>query len=170
MEKYSVSMRIFHWLVGSIIIILLAIGYTMTSMTDDATKWQVYNLHKSMGVLVLALVLFRILNRLRSSLPSTEVGPLETKIASLNYFLFYVLLFVIPFSGYSMSAFLGYKVEFFGLMTIPNIYPHNLEMSKICKIIHETSTTSILVLLALHIAGFLKHFIIDKKNLLKRMV
>ncbi len=169
MEKYNASMRIMHWLVGVLIIAILALGLYMTGMPDGDPKWEVYAIHKSLGMIALFLFIIRFINRMKSNVPAPEGKAWEIKLSKANYSVLYVLMFVAPFSGYSASSLSGYPVSIFGY-TVPNIYSHNPEIGKIFGQMHDISTYALMFFIALHVAGFLKHLIIDKRNLLKKIV
>lgn len=131
----------------------------------------IYNLHKSLGVLVIFLFFARIINRHINKAPA----PLENlqnweKISSkITHILLYLLMFIIPVSGYLMSNSYGYAVKFFGI-EMPFLIEKNYEIGPIFGETHEVAAFTIIGLIILHIGAVLKHKFIDKKDVLKRMI
>lgn len=173
--KYSLSSRILHWSMAAIIIFLLWLGIYMSHfLSKEATnRMDFYNLHKSLGVLILALIFVRIINRfikkppaLPNSLPKWEIFA-----AQITHFLLYLSMILIPLSGYLMSNSFGYAVKFFGIK-LPFLVKTNFDLGKIFSEIHELAAYSLIGLIVFHIAGALKHRFFDKKenDVLNRMI
>lgn len=70
--KYALTSRILHWVMAVLIIFLLGLGIYMNDFLDkdSVNRLDVYNLHKSLGVVVLILVFLRIINRLLTRTPA----------------------------------------------------------------------------------------------------
>ena len=93
--KYPKSMRIFHWLMAVLIILMLPLGLFMEDF-PDSIKFQAYGLHKSIGAALLILVIFRVLNRLNSQVPPAHenISKNEVTLAKLGHLAFYILIFI----------------------------------------------------------------------------
>lgn len=173
--KYSISSRIIHWLMAIIILGLLGMGIYMTEFLskEAPNRMDVYNLHKSFGVIALILVFIRIINRfiykspaLPASMPKAEII-----LAQLAHLGLYLLMIVVPLSGYLMSNSFGYPAMFFG-HELPFLVERNFEYGKFFSEAHELSAYGLLGLVALHVLGALKHRFFDKpeNDVLKRML
>jgi cytochrome b561 len=167
MQKYKISSRILHWLMAVIIISLLAVGIYMTNFLpkDAANRMEIYNLHKSFGVLALILIAVRIINRAvftAPALPET-INRFEQKLAHLVHILLYVLMIVVPVSGYLMSNSFGYPVKLFSI-EMPFLIEQNFELGKIFHEIHEIAPYVLIAILVLHISGAVKHRYFDKNK------
>jgi cytochrome b561 len=68
-----------------------------------------------------------------------------------------------------MSICYGYSVGWFGIV-LPSILIKNEQLGEYFSEIHEISANILIGLIVLHIIGFIKHLVVDKKNLLKRMI
>lgn len=173
-QKYPLSSRIIHWLMALIIIFLLALGIYMTGLSkEDPSRMEIYSLHKSLGAIALILIFLRILNRLvkpAPKLPETLVKS-ERILAHLAHIGLYVLMIVVPLSGYLMSNYFGYPVQIFGIQ-MPTLVQTNFDIGKIFHETHEIAPYILLGLVSLHILGALKHRFFDKpeNNVLKRMI
>jgi len=167
-KKYTFVTKLLHWLIALIVLTMLSIGFFMSSL-PDAFKPQVYALHKSFGLTVLALMLLRIVIITyygRPRLP-TRISRLEKISSRAIQYSFYVLLLVLPLSGWIMSTAGGRVPIYFGLLALP--FPgvsHNQALSSQADLIHCILAWVVLILVLLHIAIGLSH---RRDGLLKRM-
>ena len=126
--KYALTSRILHWVMAILIIFLLGLGIFMSDFLSEESpnRMEVYNLHKSLGVLVLILLFLRVINRLLTHTPPLPfaISALEKKLAKFGHLALYFLMFTTPFSGYLMSSFAGYPVKFFSF-ELPNFFQAN---------------------------------------------
>jgi cytochrome b561 len=173
--KYSLSSRIIHWLMAVLIIAILAIGIYMTEFLpkDSVNRSQIYSFHKSLGVMAIILIITRIINRFLNKAPNLpqSMAKAEKILAHLGHVGLYLLMIIVPVSGYLMSNSFGYAVSFFSL-ELPFVVEKNFELAKIFAEIHELSSYSILGLVAIHVLAVIKHRFFDKpeNDVLKRMI
>lgn len=174
-QKYHPWVRIIHWLMALIIILLLAVGFYMTNWLDkeSVNRMIIYNIHKSFGALVLFLVVARIFIRLSKPIPPlpNSISVFVKKIAHLVHILLYGLMIFMPLSGYLMSNSFGYPVHLFGL-PLPMLVEKNIEMGKFFAETHKILGFTFVAVLGLHIAGVVKHRFFDRSenDVLKRMI
>jgi cytochrome b561 len=168
--RYPFFIRLLHWTMAAIVVTLIAVGWTMSGLPREAeNRGFLYDLHKSFGVLILLLALLRVSARLRSRIPPLPpFTPYEKILAKLSHYLLYALLVIIPIMGILMVNGFGFEVPFFGL-TLPRVFPLNRELAGLAKEVHEVLAYSLLGLVALHVAAVIKHWYIDRVNLLGRM-
>lgn len=169
--KYALNLRILHWLIAILIIGLLIVGLWMEGLGADPIRPQVYMLHKSFGIVVLALVVARIAARLKNGKPpfTQPITKWEKVLISGVEYLLYAGMLLMPLSGFLMSSFGGHPVSLFNLWTIPFPFEKDPELGKLFRMIHGYIGYAMIGLIGLHVAGFLKHLVIDKVNLLRRM-
>jgi cytochrome b561 len=173
--KYALSSRIIHWLMAILIFSTFAIGIYMDDFLDHESenRFAVYDLHKSLGMLVFFLLLIRVLNRLIKTPPALpeSISSLDKKLAKIGHYFLYLLMFLTPLSGYLMSSFAGYPVKLFSL-EIPNFVGTNFELAKFFSETHEIVAFSLLGMVAIHILAIFKHYFFDKipVNILKRII
>lgn len=174
-EKYSLSARIIHWLMGLLILSLLALGIYMTEFlpADAPNKFQIYDLHKSLGVVALIFIFIRIINRFICNPPADlqTLPKVELMAAKFVHFLLYALMIAVPLSGYLMSNSYGFPVHLFAI-TMPNLIAANPANGGFFAEIHEIGAYSLLGLVILHFLGAMKHRFFDKpeNDVLKRML
>lgn len=166
--KYPLSMRIFHWTVSVLVIFMLALGLALANGLDKTANGPaLVGLHKSIGVLILLLVVGRLLNRIAHKDQVPPYAPTmpfyERWAAWVVHRLLYLCLFVIPLSGYMMSSYSPKSsgVAFFGI-PLPIFVEKNEELAKAFFEIHETTSFILIGLLVLHLAGVIKHRFFDK--------
>lgn len=164
MGKYHISIRVLHWLMALLVICTIALGFLMDSPN-------LYGIHKSIGVTLLILLSLRILSRLRTKSPEipSEIKSVERRLAKLGHFALYSLLLLMPVSGWLMSNFAGYPVKLWGMATF-TVVEKNKEFAGIANEVHEYLAYALIAMIVLHVVGFLKHLIVDKLNLLRRIL
>ena len=169
-DQYGLIAKIFHWLIAVLIIALLPVGLFMGGMENSPFKFQVYALHKSFGLLVFFLGLGRILWRFISPPPDhlETHAHWEVTLAGAAHFWLYVCIIGMPLSGWLMSSAGEFPVPFFGIQ-MPHLMGKDEALGHLFGEVHEILAFTLLFVLGLHIAGALKHHVIDKDATLMRM-
>lgn len=169
--SYGLITKLFHWIISVVIIIMLIVGFTMTSMMPSDDKWQLYGAHKATGVIVFSLIIFRFLWRLINTqvqLPSDLPG--WQKLASkFTHYLLYAFMFLMPITGVLMSRYGGHEINVFGMFTILP-YEKNHLLSELFNNIHSFSSFGFAGLICLHFCAGMYHHFIRKDNVLMRMI
>lgn len=172
-ERYGIISICFHWVMAIIVIALIGIGIYMAESEWSDKIAKLYSLHKSFGVLILMLVIFRIIwnfsNKESPTLPD-NLPKWQNISAKISHSLLYLLLFIIPISGCVMSLSAGYSISFFGLFNLPEVIPANSDIKKIASLIHEYSAFFLMFLIIVHAGAALQHHFFYKDNILKRML
>jgi cytochrome b561 len=172
-QKYPISSRILHWSMSAMIIFLLFLGIYMADFLDkDApNKLEIYNLHKSFGVVVFILLVVRVLNRLIYKAPplSNSFSKREIILSHIVHGSLYLLMALMPISGYFASNSFGFSVHFFSI-ELPRLVETNQDFGKFFAESHKIIGYSMIVLITLHFAGAMKHRLLDKDDTLKRMI
>lgn len=170
-DRYSLSMRIIHWLMAVLIIILIGVGLWMSDLPSDyPNRVYVYNMHKSFGIIALILVLMRIINRAGSEIPELpyKVSRLDENLSQLVHYTLYFIMLAQPLSGYAMTDFGGRDVLFFGYK-LPDLFKTNKELAGVFWQTHKFLGYALIVAITLHVAGALKHYLVERINLFNRM-
>ena len=170
--KYPLLMRILHWVIGLCILGLIVAGWYMTGLDkEDPLRPVFYGLHKSFGVLVLVLVAVRIVVRLRAFVPPQPdaFSAFVKRAAHWGHMALYLFMVVVPFSGYGMSVMGGYGAALFGI-PLPDLLPENKALAGLAHEVHEVSPYILLALVVGHVLMVIKHYVIDRVNVLQRML
>lgn len=165
-------MRKLHWLTAILVLFMIASGWYVSTLTyEDGFRQTLYNLHKSIGVMVIVVVCFRIMVRLFSDVPPlpTEFSNLSRKAAHYGMWVMYLLLLIVPLSGYVMSDAAGYGVAFFEF-DIPPLIARNDALAGMLYAVHANLSYVLLGIAVLHVLAVLKHMKLDRIPLLRRML
>jgi len=175
---YTSGAKSLHWLIALLIFVLFPLGWVMGDFSG-AQKAQAYNLHKSLGIIVLTLMALRIVWRglyPAPALPST-MPPLERKGAMLGHLALYALLFALPLTGWALISTSGRPSLLFGYMEIPLIpwlseLPADTKKSyhEAFEGAHGLLANVLLFFVAAHLAAALRHAILLKDGVFSRML
>jgi cytochrome b561 len=162
-----------HWMGAAIILALLAMGWAMVhGGLDSASTFDLYQQHKSLGFVALALTAARLAARSVSSSRPALVSPgWERLLAALAQGSLYVLTICAIVSGWLVvsTSPLPVPTRFFDLFVIPNIAPADASLFAKAALAHKLSAWAIAALVALHVAGALKHHLVNRDDVLRRM-
>ncbi|CAM2873681.1 cytochrome b [Legionella worsleiensis] len=169
---YSSVTKFFHWLIALLVIGMLCMGFFLEDIPEQY-QGTAYMLHKSTGITLLFLMLMRAVWVGISGKPAlpSSIKPWEKKLARFVQYGFYVLLFIMPMSGWIMSVAADRVPSYFGLfkMPLPWITP-DTSLVELMKDSHEVIAWILILFICLHVLGALKHHFIDKNNILRRML
>ena len=191
--SYTKTAKVLHWLIAIGIFGMFALGWFLSELPKEAPKqiaydlfnlgvytWDLteeisprtfyFNLHKSIGVTIFALILIRILWRITHRPPAllSSYKAWESKLASGAHHLLYLLMVALPLSGIIMAIYSKYGIKWFGIELIKGL--DNKDMRELFYEAHEIIGLIILLVIIVHIIGALKHKFIDKDDTLKRML
>jgi len=162
------------------IILMLISGAVMTKAPlPKAFQYDVYQWHKSLGVILLLLLISRMIWRLNSFLKG-EIPPLpltfkpiEKHLAGAGHLGLYLAMIAIIFSGWLLvsSSPLNIPTVVFGWFTWPHLpgIPPSKSLEDLASNIHFFSASALLLLLIGHIGAVIKHQLFDQELLLARM-
>ena len=171
-HRYSTVSLVFHW-GTALLVVAQVLLITVYESTEGPTAREFITLHKSVGLSILVLTLVRIAWRLANpAIPLPVETPRWQKIAArATHVLFYVLLIGLPLGGWAASSAGGRAIAWFGLFNWPLLpLPLDRELAGRFMDLHEAGVKVLYVLLALHVLGGLKHHLIDRDNVLRRMI
>ena len=170
--SYTKTAKALHWLMAALLFGLLGIGFYMHDLPLSPEKLQLYSWHKWAGVTAFLLVAFRLFWRLAHRPPALPASmPKRMQFAAhAGHLLLYVLMIAIPLSGWLMSSAKGFQTVYFGVLPLPDLVGKDKELGDLLKEAHEALNFGLLVLVGLHVAGALKHHLIDKDATLRRML
>ncbi len=168
---YGLVARMLHWGMALAIFGMFALGYWMMTLTYVSPYYKsAPDLHRSIGLVLLALLLFRFVWKLFNKAPDTsDLTPLEHKGSSLLHWGFYALLLTVMIVGYFISTLDGRSISVFGLFDVPSVYTQK-GMEKLAGKLHWILAYLTIALAALHAGAALWHHFIKKDNVLKRML
>ena len=156
----------------ALMLFMFIVMYTLAELMDwthGASKHEVVEIHKSIGVLIFFLALLRLSWNLTHRGPEPIGTPQQAKLAKGVHHLLYLLMLVIPLSGYVMSMLYGKSVDIFGWCTLPSLIAANPAFKEWSENIHSALATTLLIVAGGHAAMALYHHFVLKDVTLRRM-
>ena len=170
-QRYNTTAIIIHWLMAIMILGMIGLGFYMVGLEKgSAERSYFFALHKSIGLTLALLAIFRLIWKIRSGSPSLpeNLKPLEKKMATMVHHFLYLMLFLQPVTGYISSSFSGYKTKFWGI-PLPHWGWKDKDLNNLFTEIHEICAFTLIVLLVLHIAGVINHLYKKEGDVVRRM-
>ena len=178
-NRYNSVAISLHWLIATLILGLVVLAQVMTRYPeDDPIRFELIQWHKSFGIMTLLLVVFRLLWRLTHRPPRLpdSMGRLEKLGASGAHVVLYLLMFLIPFSGWVMvsASPLNLQTVLFGLIPWPHVpvvseLPDKAEIAEQFLNIHHLLAKVLIAVVVLHVLAALRHYIFLKDGVMSRM-
>lgn len=161
-----------HWLMAILLVCLFAVGIYMHELPLSPWKLQVYSWHKWAGVTAFIMVLLRLVWRFTHRPPALpfHMSSTEKLVAHIGHALLYLLMIAIPLTGWLMSSAKGVQTVYFGVVPIPDLLAKNKELGNLLRDVHEWLNLTLAVIVVGHIAAALKHHLLDKDDVLTRML
>ncbi|MGU3538462.1 cytochrome b [Methylobacterium sp. A54F] len=169
--RYTGVAQALHWVTALLVAVVLPLAWIATSLARDApNKGNVFVLHKSVGLTILALVVLRLAWRATHPAPPDPATPRALNLlARANHWLLYAILLVMPASGYLLSAYGGRGTPYFWLFTVPG-FTKDEALHELFERVHVVGQWAVYALVVLHVAGTLWHLVIRRDGVHERML
>jgi cytochrome b561 len=168
--RYGMPAIVLHWLLALLIAGMVALGWYMMSIEKQPQGPWYFDLHRSVGLMVAALVVLRVLWRLThgpaplpASLPRWQV-----RLSSTTHWLLYACMIVMPVTGVVGAGYNRSGLQFFGL-ALPAWSAPDRELSHFFLNIHSFTVWILVGLVVLHAAAGLKHLMVERDAVFQRM-
>lgn len=171
-KSWTGPAKLFHWLMALLIFAQIALGLVAVSLRISPTKLNLFVWHKSLGMLILALLALRLLWRLMHRAPELpwEMPLWERAAAQLSHFLLYVLMIALPVTGWVISSASNVPFKIFWTLPLPAITAPDKAVADLFAVIHGWLVTLLAVVLAAHVGAALRHHYVKKDTVLARML
>jgi cytochrome b561 len=169
---YSPFAMVWHWLIAVLVIVNWRIAETAEHAPKEEAQ-AIMSYHMSFGVVILVLTLLRLAWRMIHRPPplASHLMAWERALAKTVHTLFYVLLIAMPLAGWVAMSSMGFGVNVFGLFELPALpVSKSIERGEAIFEAHALAGTILLLLVVVHVAGSLKHTLIDRDGNLFRML
>jgi cytochrome b561 len=165
---YSLTARTLHWITAVLVLFQVPAGFLIVSFDLDL----LYNLHKSVGVVILPVVAIRLAWRLTHPAPPlpADIPKVQRAAAQSVHWMLYALLIVQPIIGWIATSAYPAPIPFFGLFEMPPIWWDDRALSDRLFVVHRWIGIAMGILLVGHIGAALHHHFIRKDEVLLRMV
>lgn len=172
MKTYTAPAIFFHWLIFFMMSGSFIVGFYMADLPNSPEKLQLFSWHKWAGVTIFMVVLLRLTWRLLNLPPAlpSSMPAWQVKAAHATHFLLYLLMIIMPLSGWLMSSAKGHTTVWFGVLPLPDLLEKNHDLGVALEEVHSILAFVILGLVGVHVAAALKHHFMDRDEVLTRMV
>jgi cytochrome b561 len=165
-HRYGTVAIAIHWASAGLIAALLVTGFAAANSAAAETKAALLSFHLPLGVIVLALTLFRLLWWLfadRHPQAASSLSPLQCRAAHFVHRAFYLVLLVMAASGIGMLVLSGVIPNGLDPATLPdfNLYPP--------RRLHGLMAFLLVGLIVLHVAAALYHHLVKRDGVMSRM-
>lgn len=185
-SSYGSVAKTFHWLTALLIFTALPLGWFAenlahaindpsipTTESDIARAARLFSIHKTVGVTVFFVALARILWALTQTKPgllNADNKP-EAFAAETVHWMLYASLVLVPLTGWvHHAAAEGYAPILWPFGQNLPLVPKSAALAELTASLHWLFMLVLVASLALHIAGALKHHVVDKDSTLRRML
>lgn len=169
MQRYSLTAIILHWAIAALIAFQISVGWALEGL--GARGFSLYQLHKSVGIMILALTLVRVAVRYWKPRPAKLEGGWQGALASGVHLGLYAFMIAGPLTGWALVSTAKVKVPtlIFGAIPLPHL-PLPASVHGLAESSHGLIAWIGIALVALHVAGALRHHFLMRDGLIWRMV
>lgn len=171
-EAWGSVQKTLHWAIALAVVALAVLGWVMTGLPPGRRAFELYALHKSIGLTLLALVVARIAWRLSQPRPvwPAAMRAWERRTAVAVHVGLYATLVAMATSGWVLHSASGLPLRWFGLARVPSIAPRGDALKLLAADVHYALFWLLALLVAAHVAGALKHHYVDRDDVLRSML
>ncbi|MGI9484629.1 MAG: cytochrome b/b6 domain-containing protein [Geminicoccaceae bacterium] len=172
-QGYGGIARVFHWLTALLILALFALGWYMTDLEpSDPSTFNLYQIHKSIGVTVFTLALLRLAWRLTHKAPPwpEHMATWERFAATGAHWALYGLILLQPLLGVLQSNAANFPIVFWGHFELPALIGPSETLDYVLKQLHHLLANALAGLVLLHVGAALRHHIQLKDSVLRNML
>lgn len=171
-QQWGGIAKSFHWLLAVLILAMFVLGWTAESYPMSPTKLKLFGLHKSTGLVILALVVLRIAWRAFDPAPAlpADTSALERILAHATHRLLYVLMVAMPLSGWVINSAADFPLKIYGWIRVPHIAPASESLQTSAEVVHLTLFWIMALLVGIHVAAALWHHFERRDTILRRML
>ena len=168
---YTATARFLHWLTAVLVIIMIPIGIAMANFDFGPAQDTLYHLHRSIGALLLPIMIIRLLYRLTSPPPPlpADIPEIQRLAANTVHWLLYIMIIVQALVGWVATSAYRAPILVFWLFELPPIWPEDRAFSERAFVLHRFLGIAIVFVASGHIAAALYHHFVRKDRVLLRM-
>jgi cytochrome b561 len=172
-QSYDPVLRAIHWLTAALFLPALLIGLYCSFQTPGTSpRRELLEIHKSLGMTIFCLALIRLAYRLarRNAPPLPEsLGAFTRVAAACGHIALYLLMVLMPVTGYAFSSAGGYPLRWFGLFSLPRFFAGDKDLAHIGALAHGLLAYLVYATVGAHILATIWHEAVLKDGTLNRM-
>ncbi len=169
---YTLVARVLHWVTAILVLLQLPLGIVIANQWGGPLQDLLYGGHKSIGALIIPLIVARLTYRLTHRPPPLpgDIPRVQRLAAQVTHWALYALLIVQPLLGWMGTSAYPAPVPVFGLFDLPPLLAPNRALSEQLLSVHRLVGFTIAALAALHIGAALFHHFVRRDRVLLRMI
>ena len=155
-DRYDSVAQLFHWLIAIMIFVVFGLGWYMTDLDPaDPATFMLYQIHKGIGITILALAVLRLLWRVTHRPPPLpdEMKNWERFAASAAHIALYGLIFLQPIIGILQSNAANFPIVLFGQFELPALISQNKALDETLLGLHHLFAKVMALLVLAHIGA-----------------
>jgi cytochrome b561 len=171
-DAWGAPAKFLHWTVALLILVQIGLGFAAALWRLSPLKLELFVWHKSTGMLILALMLARLAWRLANRSPTLprDTPDWERRAAHASHAALYVLAIALPLSGWVINSAAAVPFSVFWLVPLPSIVAPDEHVEELAKLVHFSLLVALCLVLAVHIGAALRHHLIKRNDVLRRML
>jgi cytochrome b561 len=162
-----------HWTIAALVLLVqVPAGITMVASGPGMLQNVCYDIHKTNGIVIFLLAIVRLSWRWSHPVPllPPDMPIWQARTARITHALLYIVLFLMPVTGFLYTAMGGFPVPFFMLVNLAQWVPVNKPVAEWFKWAHLSLQFVLYLTVILHVAGALQHHYVRKDGILRRML
>jgi cytochrome b561 len=170
--SWGAPAKLLHWVVAALVFVQIGLGLAAVNWRLSPTKLDLFVLHKSIGMLVLVLMVIRVAWRAINTAPSlpADMRPLERHTAQASHLLLYLLLLLMPVTGWIVTSAANVPFRIFWLIPLSAIVEPDKAVADAAALLHFVLFVVLASLLIAHIGAALRHHFLKRNDVLARML
>jgi cytochrome b561 len=170
--RYTGTAILLHWLIFVLIACGFALAVYMVDLPLSPQKLKYFSWHKWIGITIFLLALARVAWRLAHPAPAlpATLPAWQRCAAATSHLVLYILILVIPLTGWLYSSASGVPTVYLGVLPLPDLLTRDKALAEALKLVHVSLNYTMLVLVIIHAAAALKHHLFDRNDVLARML
>lgn len=159
-DRYTTTAIVLHWVIALLVFGQIGFGWYLEEIPRGTPARSVYvNFHKSIGVTLGLLILFRVYWRLSHPAPALPavMSTWERTAARWSHGALYACMLIMPLSGYVASNFSKWGVKFFNVVPFPPWGPDNPAIYSALNSVHVLTSYVFVALIVVHALAALRH-------------
>jgi cytochrome b561 len=170
---YTPLQKALHWTIAALIVVTIPIGVSIANLLKPGPITNVlYEVHKSIGLTIFSLAVFRVAVRLRRGAPPLVTGlPAWQRAAAYgSHYALYLLIVLVPLAGWAATSACCAPVNLFWTVPVTLPISGGMDAAKPIFQVHNALALTMTALVLVHAGAALHHHFIRRDPTLARML
>lgn len=168
---YGTTAKLLHWAVVALLLAQYLIGWLMPNIRRGMSPGVGMTWHISIGTLILALIVVRLLWRLAHPVaPDGSLSRVQRVASEMVHWLLYALVFVTTLSGWLFASARGWTIHWFFLAPLPMLTAGSPSLARALDGWHQNFEWALLIVVGFHVAAAFVHLLYYRDGVMRRML